>query len=122
MQPMSILVVDDEPIICQGCSMILSDMGHVVETRTTCGEGIEAILGNRYDLVLLDLKLPDKDGFELLKAVNGKQTRHIIVMSGYATVQNAINSMKLGAVDFLPKPFSEDELLAIVANIAETYR
>jgi len=119
MNPMRILVVDDETIICQGCSMILSDMGHSVETRSTCGEGIEAILGNRYDLVLLDLKLPDRDGFELLKTVNGKQTRHVVVMSGYATVQNAVNSMKLGAVDFLPKPFTEDELVAVVENIAQ---
>lgn len=118
MHLMNILVVDDEQIICNGCAMILSDIGHTVETRMTCGAGLEAMKRNCYDLVLLDLKLPDGDGFELLKLVDRKHTKHVIVMSGYSTVQNAVNSMKLGAVDFLPKPFTDDELLAAVGSVA----
>lgn len=116
MHHMNILVVDDEQVICSGCSMILSGMGHRVETQMTCSDGIQAIQQNRYDLILLDLKLPDGDGFELLKKVTSYNTKHVIVMSGYSTVQNAVNSMKLGAVDFLPKPFTDDELLAAVRN------
>ena len=114
MIPMKILVVDDELVICRGCRMILEGLGHSVETCMTCSEGINAINKNQYDLVLLDLKLPDKDGTELLKAARQTNRNHIIVMSGYATVQSAINSMKLGAVDYLPKPFTEDELLNVV--------
>ncbi len=119
MHLMKILVVDDEQVICSGCSMILSGIGYSVDTRLTCGEGIKAIKQTCYDLILLDLKLPDRDGFELLKAVDKKCTKRVIVMSGLATVQNAVKSMKLGAVDFLPKPFTEDELLAAVTSASE---
>lgn len=119
MHAMRILVVDDEQVICSGCSMVLGDLGHTVETRMTCSEGIEAIGKNNYDLVLLDLKLPDQDGFELLRQVNSDRSKRIIVMSGYATVQSAVKSMKLGAVDFLQKPFTEEELLAVIENAAD---
>ena len=118
MNPMKILVVDDEQVICSGCSLILGGLGHAVESRMTCLGGIEAVEKSNYDLVLLDLKLPDQDGFELLKKVNRKGAERIIVMSGYATVQSAVKSMKLGAVDFLQKPFTEDELLAAIENAA----
>ena len=111
---MRILVVDDEPVICNGCRMILEDRGHSVETATTCSDGIIAIKNNHYDLVLLDMKLPDQEGTELLRAVQQNGENRIIVMSGYATVQSAINSMKLGAIDYLPKPFTDDELLSVV--------
>jgi DNA-binding NtrC family response regulator len=118
---MRILVIDDEPVICSGCTMILSDIGHTVQSCMTCGEGIENMKKNHYDLVLLDLKLPDKDGLELLKTVNSNSLSRIIVMTGYATVQCAINSMKLGAVDFLQKPFTEEELLETVNNVVALY-
>ena len=114
MTPMKILVVDDEALICNGCRMILEDRGHTVETCSTCSDGIEAIEKNHYDLVLLDMKLPDQEGSELLRAVQKNGGNRIIVMSGYATVQSAINSMKLGAIDYLPKPFTDDELLSVV--------
>lgn len=116
-----ILVVDDEQAICSGCSMILSDLGHKVDSCMTCGEGIEKIMKKKYDLVLLDLKLPDQDGQGLLKSVKSDNSSRIIVMSGYATVQCAVNSMKLGAVDFLQKPFTEEQLLTAVNNVVELY-
>ncbi|MBE0584743.1 MAG: response regulator [Desulfofustis sp.] len=111
---MKILVVDDELVICSGCRMILEDQGHTVETCMSCGAGIAAIKENHYDLVLLDLKLPDQEGSELLIAAGQNSRNRIIVMSGYATVQSAVNAMKLGAIDYLPKPFTDDELLAVV--------
>lgn len=122
MTPMKILVVDDEVVICSGCRIILEDMGHSVETCMTCSEGIEAVKNNQYDLVLLDLKLPDQEGTELLKAVRKTDTIRIIVMSGYATVQSVVKSMKLGAIDFLPKPFTNDELLAVLKQVDTTNR
>ena len=111
---MKILIVDDERVIRYGCRMILEEKGHTVETSSTCNEGIEAVTSSSYDLVLLDLKLPDQDGSELLKAAHRNNGNRIIVMSGYATVQSAVNSMKLGAIDYLPKPFTDDELLNVV--------
>ena len=80
----------------------------------TCSDGIAAINKKHYDLILLDLKLPDQEGTELLIAAGQNGRNRIIVMSGYATVQSAVNSMKLGAIDYLPKPFTDDELLDVV--------
>lgn len=116
---MKILVVDDELIICNGCRMILEDQGHSVQTCMTCSDGIAAIEKNHFDLVLLDMKLPDYEGTELLKAVQQNSGNRIIVMSGYATVQSAVNSMKLGAIDYLPKPFTDEELLTVVKKAGE---
>ncbi|MEE4166481.1 MAG: response regulator [Desulfocapsaceae bacterium] len=118
---MKILVVDDELVICNGCRIILEERGHVVETCMTCSDGIAAIQKTRYDLVLLDLKLPDQDGSELLKAAHRNNGNRIIVMSGYATVQSAVNSMKLGAIDYLPKPFTDDELLDVVKKAEDAW-
>lgn len=117
---MRILVVDDEMVICSGCRMILENLGHSVETCMTCSDGIDAITNNHYDLVLLDLKLPDHEGTELLKVVHRNNKKRIIVMSGYATVQSVVNTMKLGAINFLPKPFTDDELLAVVEKASGT--
>ena len=83
MIPLKILVVDDESVICSGCQMILEEKGHHVETRMTCLEGLAAVRANHYDLILLDMKLPDQDGTELLKAMRDNDRQHcIIVMSG----------------------------------------
>ncbi|MCB2173811.1 response regulator [bacterium] len=111
---MNILVVDDELVICSGCKLILEDQGHIVDTCMTCSDGIAAVKKSRYDLILLDLKLPDQEGTELLRVAGQNSRNRIIVMSGYATVQSAVNSMKLGAIDYLPKPFTADELLTVV--------
>lgn len=122
MKPVNVLVVDDERVICNGCRMILEEKGYCVTIRLTCREGIEAVRSRHYDVILLDIKLPDLDGTELLKTVrdNGRK-QHIIVMSGYATVKNVVSSMRLGAVDFLRKPFTDDELLSAVAEVSRRY-
>jgi len=115
MEPIKILVVDDEQVICSGCRMILSDLGHMVDTCKTCKDGLDAIRKTEYHLVLLDMKLPDSDGMEILKTVRvEKPEMYIIVMTGYATIRNAVSAMRLGAFDYLPKPFTDEELIASV--------
>jgi DNA-binding NtrC family response regulator len=113
---MKILIVDDEYVIRHGCRMILEEQGYTVETTATCGEAIDAVSSNPYDLVLLDLKLPDRDGTELFKAVprgiNGYP--RIIVMSGYINLRNNMSAVDQARFDFLPKPFTDEELLAAV--------
>lgn len=113
---MKILIVDDEYVIRHGCRMILEEKGHTVATSSTCKEGIEAVTSNSYDLVLLDLKLPDRNGTEMFKVVprgvNGRP--RIIVMSGYVNLKNMLSSTEQETYDFLPKPFTDDELLAAV--------
>lgn len=118
MEPIKILVVDDEQVICSGCRMILSDLGHAVDTCKTCKEGLDAIRETEYHLVLLDMKLPDSDGMEILKTIRvEKPEMYIIVMTGYATIQNAVSTMRLGAFDYLSKPFTDEELIASVEKV-----
>ena len=115
MEPFKILVIDDEQVICNGCRMILSDLGHTVDTCNTCKEGLDAIRKRDYHLVLLDIKLPDSDGMEILKIVRVEKLGiHIIVMTGYATIRSVVSAMRLGAFDYLPKPFTDEELIASV--------
>lgn len=115
MEPLKILVIDDEQVICSGCRMILSELGHTIDTCNTCKEGLDAIRKLDYHLVLLDIKLPDSDGMEILKIVRVEKLGiHIIVMTGYATIRSVVSAMRLGAFDYLPKPFTDEELIASV--------
>lgn len=117
MKPLRVLVVDDEYVICKACRLVLSERGHVIDLRTNGEAGLNALGREAYDLLLLDMKLPDMDGMEFLKTVRKeKPDFRVIVMTGYATMRNAIEAMKLGAVDYLSKPFTEDELIAAVEN------
>ena len=123
MEAIHALIIDDEPAICQGCRMALSERGHSAEIFANGRAGLEAILKGSYDVILLDMKLPDMDGMDILRKVRKeKPGEYIVVMTGYSTVQNAVEAMKLGAFDYLAKPFSEDELVLTVERAAEKKR
>ena len=115
MKPLRVLVIDDESVICEACRLVLGEKGHGVDRCLTGKAGLLAIEGGRYDLILLDMKLPDIDGTEILKSVSEKTPAPcVIVMTGYSTLSNAVQAMKLGAADYLAKPFTDDELLAAI--------
>jgi DNA-binding NtrC family response regulator len=123
MEPSRILVIDDEPVVCDGCRFVLSEIGYLVDACLTGREGLDMLLINNYDLALLDLKLPDMDGMEILRIVkNDKPDVYIMIMTGYSTVKNAVEAMKLGAFDYLAKPFSDDELIFAVEKAIENKR
>jgi DNA-binding NtrC family response regulator len=123
LEPIKILVIDDEPAICEGCRLVLSDKGLVVDTCLSGVQGLELILGEEYDLVLLDMKLPDIYGMDILQRVGKeKPGLSIIAMTGYSSVQNAVEAMKLGAFDYLAKPFTDDELWISVQRAVENKR
>jgi len=104
MEPINILIIDDERVICNGCRLALSDEGHLVDICMTGRAGLDAILKGQYDVVLLDLKLPDLGGMEILSTVRKEKPGvYIIVMTGYSSVQNAVEAMKLGAFDYFSK-------------------
>ena len=113
MPALSILVIDDENVICDACRLILAEKGHAVDSCLTGKNGLRAIERGTYDLILLDMKLPDIDGMEILEAVRqkGPAAPCVIVMTGYSTMSNALQAMKLGAADYLAKPFTDDELV-----------
>ncbi|MEJ2058223.1 MAG: sigma-54 dependent transcriptional regulator, partial [Desulfofustis sp.] len=119
----SILVIDDEVPICKGCSLILGEQNYTVAARTSGRDGLREALAGRFDILLLDIRLPDMDGMEILAAVRQKKPEtQVIVMTGYSTVQNAVEAMKGGAFDYLAKPFTEDELVLAVKKAIEDKR
>jgi DNA-binding NtrC family response regulator len=115
MKPLSILVIDDEAVICRACKLILAEQGFTVDSHMSGIAGLNAISQNRYDIVLLDLKLPDMDGLDVMKLVKKeKPDTRVIVMTGYSTIAIAVAAMKFGAADYLSKPFTDDELITVV--------
>ena len=123
MEPIRILIIDDEPVICEGCRLALSEKGHEVDVCATGKAGLKAIIEGSYDLALLDMRLPDMNGMDILRLVNrDKLGIYVIVMTGYSSVKNAVEAMKLGAFDYLSKPFSDDELVMTVEKAAENKR
>src|ERR1700738_3880249 len=112
----TILVVDDEMGIRELLSEILSDEGHVVETAENAQHARAYRLRQAPDLVLLDIWMPDTDGVTLLKewAAQGHLTRPVIMMSGHATIDTAVEATKIGAMNFLEKPIALQKLLKAV--------
>jgi len=112
----TILVVDDEMGIRELLSEILSDEGHVVELAENAQQAREFRAGGTPDLVLLDIWMPDTDGVTLLKewSAQGYLTMPVIMMSGHATIDTAVEATKIGALNFLEKPIALQKLLSAV--------
>ncbi|AGW92435.1 response regulator [Cupriavidus sp. DF5525] len=112
----TILVVDDEMGIRELLSEILSDEGHVVELAENAHQAREYRAAGTPDLVLLDIWMPDTDGVTLLKewSAQGQLTMPVIMMSGHATIDTAVEATKIGALNFLEKPIALQKLLSAV--------
>lgn len=107
-----ILCVDDEDIILDSFRKILVLDGYSVDTVNSGPEAMNLIKSNHYDFVFTDLKMPVMDGVEVTKLVkNLRPDIDVIIITGYATVETAVDCMKFGAMDYVQKPFTEDELL-----------
>lgn len=123
MAPASILVIDDERVICEGCRLVLSERGYAVETCESGVVGLNKLLKEPFEVAILDLKLADLDGMEILRTVRHQRPEiYVIIITGYSTVQSAIAAMKMGAFDYLAKPFSDDELILAVERALEKKR
>ena len=123
MQPNRILVIDDEAVICDACRLALSDYGFAVDTCLSGGQGLAMLIDGQYDLALLDMKLPDLDGLSILQTIKKERPEvYVIIITGYSSVENAVEAMKLGAFDYLAKPFIEDELVLAVKRAIESKR
>jgi len=110
-----ILVVDDEESMRDACSKILKKDGFLADTAKDGSAGLEKIEKNKPDLVLVDLKMPGISGMEVLEKIKEIDPNIIsVVITGYSTVESAVEAMKKGAYDFLPKPFSPEELRIII--------
>ena len=117
-----ILVIDDEAVMRDGCCRILNNEGCEVLTAANGEEGLAAITADPagFEVVLLDLKMPGMGGMEVLEqAREVNPALLIVVITGYATVDSAVEAMKKGAYDFIPKPFTPDQLRLIVNRALE---
>jgi DNA-binding NtrC family response regulator len=113
-----ILIVDDEKNILLTVRHALESKGYDVASATTGEEALRLLEQQVFDLMLLDLKLPGIDGMHVLKEASEKQPQvPVVIISAYGTVGNAVEAMKLGAIDFLEKPFSPEELRETVRRV-----
>ena len=118
-----ILVIDDEEGIRAGCRRILEPAGYIVETAASGREGLEKFRQQPADLVLIDVVMPDMRGVDLLGPIHEIDPDTVcIIITGYATVELAVQSIKAGAYDFLSKPFTADVLLMTVQKGLEHRR
>ena len=107
-----ILCVDDEDVILDSFRKILVLDGYSVDTVNSGPEALNLIKSNHYDFLFTDLKMPEMDGVEVTKAVKSvRPDIDVVIITGYATVETAVECMKIGAMDYVQKPFTEDELL-----------
>lgn len=112
-----ILLMEDETSVAQGLQMVLTEEGYAVDLATTGQSALDTFYKKGFDLLVADLKLPDIDGMEVIKKVkHGRPNTGVIVITGYSTVPSAVEAMKLGACDYLSKPFTEDEIKSAVKD------
>ncbi len=115
-----ILVIDDEKVIRNGCREVLTQEGYEATLAENGKLGLNMIEKAHFDVILLDLMMPGLSGFDVLSHVKALHPdTSIIVITGYATVEHSIEAMKKGAFDFIPKPFSPDQLRVVVSKAIE---
>jgi DNA-binding NtrC family response regulator len=117
------LVIDDEQIVLDSVSKILEEDGYAVETTLSGREGIDLALEREYEVVLTDIRMPDIGGMRVLRDVRRiKPKLPVVMITAYATVKSAVQAMKLGANDYLEKPFTPEQLVTAVKNAIRNAR
>jgi len=107
-----ILAVDDEPVILDSFRKILVVAGYAVDTVESGREALGLVQKQKYDFVFTDLKMPEMDGLDVVKGVKHfSPETDVVIITGFATIESAVNAMKFGAMDYVQKPFTEDELV-----------
>ena len=120
-----ILIVDDEAEIRESLGEILKEDGYTVTSTATATEAMVLLRDASYDVMLLDIWLPDRDGLDVLTEIRSlaiESTPEVIIISGHGTIETAVRATKLGAFDFLEKPLSIDRTLILLKNAVEARR
>ncbi|MDD5030559.1 MAG: response regulator, partial [Rhodoferax sp.] len=116
----SLLIVDDEEIVIRSCRRIFSDSKYVVDSAQSGFEALKKVEETSYDILLLDIMMPKMDGLQVLQQVKEMHPSiDVIMMTGLSEIQTAVRAMKLGAFDYLSKPFDPDELQHVVERALE---
>ena len=114
----TILIVDDEINLSQILKEELTEVGYTVTTVDSAEKALEYLKENRIDLMLLDLNMPEKDGYYVLETMEKEGiVLKVIALTAYADLTSAIRSAKLGASDFITKPYDLDELLVSIRKV-----
>lgn len=117
--PSRVLVIDDEAVVCAGISRALVRHGYEVETEREVEAALEKVQSRHYDVLLVDIMMPRMNGLDLLARLRGlKKTARAVVITGLGAAQHAVEAFKLGAFDFITKPFTRDELLSATMRAA----
>ncbi|MDP2916051.1 MAG: response regulator [Candidatus Aminicenantes bacterium] len=115
--PKKILVVDDEIIVRKSIRQALMCAAYEIDLATGGEEALKKEAEKRYDVILVDLMMPGMSGIDLLRSLKGQRSRaQIIIMTGYPSTKTSLQSMQLGAFDYLPKPFIPSEIRNLVVR------
>lgn len=116
----SLLIVDDDINLCTVLQEELNEVGYDAQFLNNGNDVCAFLQKNKVDLILLDLKMPGKDGFDVLKDLhNNRLNIKVIVLTAYADVKSAIESARMGASDFISKPYDFDELLITIRKVLQ---
>ena len=110
-----VLIVDDERDMLTNCTRILRRCGYECLTAETSEQGLALVHTVQPDVVLVDLRMPGKSGIDIVKTVKSQYPHiEVVLMTAYATIETAVDAIKQGAFDYLPKPFTADQLQAVI--------
>ena len=116
-----ILVVDDEAVVANSIRKILARKGFAVEEAFSCKDALSRVFAQNYDLVLLDLKMPDGNGMDVLQRIKAKRPDlRVVIVTGYGSTDTAAEAVQKGASDYMPKPFTPAELYSVTDRVLET--
>lgn len=116
-----VLVVDDEAVVVNSIRKILTRKGFSIEEAFTCKDALAQVFAHDYDLVLLDMKMSDGNGLDVLQRIKAKRPDlRVVIVTGYASVDTAVEAIQKGASDYMPKPFTPDELYSMTTRVLGT--
>ena len=117
-----ILIIDDETVINEAVTKIAKSEGFKIDSCTNAIDGLKKLEKNQYKVTLCDIMMPEMNGFQLLNEVQSEGINtNVIMITGFSTVENAVKSLHMGAIDFIPKPFTFDELISSISRGLEFY-
>ncbi len=118
-----VLVADDEPITRQLCLEVLEGLGYATQVAETCSRALSVLEEGRVDIVVSDVQMPDGNGIDLLRTIKENHPGvDVLVMTGYGTISEAVEAVKLGAYDYITKPFKVDDFRRLVERLVERQR
>ena len=110
-----ILIIEDEPSVARAVEMVCDEEGMSVTSVDNAAEALKILENTEFRLALCDIMMQGMDGFQFLEALENRELHvPVVMMTGYSTMENAVKSLSMGAVDYIPKPFTADELLTVI--------